>query len=161
MADYDLDPDNPPIQGEWFGLTVVYVWNDPNGFSFVSVEDAAELGVSEVQLREMSVNDLGLHAHGNLQFEPRGAIVGAFMGGDFEASFVLLDRLWDEMLRDRFPNGYAVAVPANDMLAFCDASSAEGVKELREVVSRTFDGGEDLLIPSIFSRVGGKWFVVP
>jgi len=43
-----------------------------------------------------------------------------FMRGDFEASVILLDDLWDGESRQFVTGEYAAAIPARDMLAFCD-----------------------------------------
>jgi hypothetical protein len=62
------------------------------------------------------------------------------VGGDFEASAVLVDGLWNSALAHLAPNGFVVAVPCRDILAFCDAENASGLQELRQIIGRTQDG---------------------
>jgi hypothetical protein len=88
---------------------------------------------------------------------PHGNIFALFLDGNFEASLLLLDDLWDQALSGYAPNGFVIAVPARDVLAFCDQASEEGVGELREVAARLFPGGDHLISPQLFSREGDRW----
>jgi len=54
---------------------------------------------------------------------------------------VLIDELWDGSLKQYTPNGPVVTVPARDMCAFCDAASAEGIRQLRKVAQQTTRAG--------------------
>ena len=79
------------------------------------------------------------------------------MGGNFEASLVLLDDLWADSFR-RFVSGvYAVAIPARDVLAFCDADSAAGKDELRDLIGRVYPNGDHPLANKLFFRTADGW----
>ena len=157
LAEYTIDRSDPPIIGTFFGLPVVYVWNTNEGFSFVTCSDLEKLGVGLADIPRIAADDLAEHARDNLQFEKRGSVFCAFMGGNFEASMIFVNRLWDEFLREMLPNGCIAAIPANDMLAFCEPESVDGVAELKATVQRTFNGGEDLLTEFLFQRINGEW----
>src|SRR5213080_2033203 len=73
-----------------------------------------------------------------------------FMRGDFEASVILLDDLWDGESRQFVTGEYAAAIPARDMLAFCDSSSADGVAELQRIIERVQPTGDHLLTKTIY-----------
>jgi hypothetical protein len=75
----------------------------------------------------------------------------------FEASLLLVDALWDGALSQYAPNGFGIAVPARDVLAFADAGSASAIDELRAVVSRIFPGGDHLITPELYRRQSGRW----
>jgi hypothetical protein len=79
------------------------------------------------------------------------------MGGNFEASLVLLDELWDGPLKQYTPNGAVVTVPARDMCAFCDARSAQGITELKRVAARVSKGGDHLISETLLMRKDGNW----
>lgn len=89
--------------------------------------------------------------------QPHGNIFAMFLDGSFEASLLLVDPLWDEALVGYAPNGFIVAVPARDVLAFADAKSAAGVAELRMLVGRLFPGGDHLISPDLYRRDSGRW----
>jgi len=52
---------------------------------------------------------------------------------------------------------YAAAIPARDMLAFCDSSSADGIAELQRVIERVQPTGDHLLTKAIYVRRDSKW----
>lgn len=87
--------------------------------------------------------------------------MGIAMGGDFEASTVLLDRLWDEKLTRYTPNGAVVAIPARDVCAFCDAESAEGIAHLQQLVARMRDEGRMEIEGGLLQRQRGRWVPYP
>jgi uncharacterized protein YtpQ (UPF0354 family) len=74
--------------------------------------------------------------------------------GNFEASLILLDDLWNEELAHFVPNGYVAAVPRCDILAFCDAENASGILELRQLIQRVENG--DHPISSVLNRRHGS-----
>ena len=157
IAEYSIDRSDPPITGSFFGLLVVYLWSTDDGFSFVTGSHLEKMGVELEEIPGLAAKDLEEHAKSCLHFEKRGDVTCAFMGGHFEASMLFVNRLWDEFLAEMLPDGCVVAIPANDMLCFCDPSSESGIEELKRTVRRTFDGGEDLLTEFLFQRSGGKW----
>jgi uncharacterized protein YtpQ (UPF0354 family) len=67
---------------------------------------------------------------------PYGNVFTFLMDGDFEASIMLLDEFWDGEFRKFVTGKYAAAIPARDVLAFCDADSTAGIAELQEVINR-------------------------
>jgi len=79
------------------------------------------------------------------------------MRGDFEASVILLDDLWDREFRQFVTGEYAAAIPARDMLAFCDSSSADGIAELQRIIERVQPTGDHLLTKTIYVRRDSKW----
>ena len=92
-----------------------------------------------------------------LTLHPIGTAWGMAMGGDHEATLVLLDELWDGPLKQYTPNGAVAAIPARDICAFCDARSAEGIEHLRGVVRKVTEGGRGLVSDKLFVRQGGNW----
>ncbi len=101
-------------------------------------------------------NFLGFIAE-RTRMQAHGGIFALFLDGNFEASLLLVDSLWDESLASYAPNGFVVAVPARDVLAFADVGSASGVAELRVVVSRIFPGGDHLIASDLYRRRAGRW----
>ena len=81
----------------------------------------------------------------------------AIMGGDFEASLLLVDELWDESLSNLTSNTFIACVPCRDMLAFCDSKSAAGVEKLREIVSRMGDDADHPISRSLYIRRDCSW----
>lgn len=86
-----------------------------------------------------------------------GSIFGVIAGGNYEASLLLLDELWDSGLRQFVTGTYAAVVPARDILAFADASDSAALSQLREVVARVWPDGDHRLSQRLFTRADGVW----
>lgn len=89
--------------------------------------------------------------------EVEQGIFGLFLEGNFEASLILFDELWDELLKSYVSGDYAVAIPSRDVLVFCDSESKSSIEELKLVIERVWDGGDHLLINKILVRKAGEW----
>ena len=89
--------------------------------------------------------------------QPYQGVFAFLMRGDFEASIILLDDLWDGEFRQFVTGEYAAAIPARDMLAFCDSSSADGVAELQRIIERVQPTGDHLLTKTIYVRRDSIW----
>ena len=61
--------------------------------------------------------------------------------GNFEASVLLPDTVWDISFAKHIKGEFVAAVPARDVLAFGDSSSAETVAELRAIINRLKSSG--------------------
>jgi hypothetical protein len=104
-----------------------------------------------------NVGNLARMARDRATLRPHGNIFALFLDGNFEASLLLLDDLWDEASAHYAPNGFVVAVPARDMLAFCDLGSEQGIRELREVLGRVFPYGDHLISRLLYRREARRW----
>jgi hypothetical protein len=79
-------------------------------------------------------------------------------GAVTEASLVLIDALWgNEQVRQVTPNGCIVAMPARDLLALCDAGSAQGVADLKTFSQRASAKADHAITPDLFLCNGGQW----
>ncbi len=109
------------------------------------------------QLHETSVRNLSAICQERLEIHPHSNIFAFIMGGNFESSCMLVDDLFDRTLVPHVANGYVAAVPARDMFAVCSRNSADGIRELRELVDRVWPGGDHLVSKKLFVRDAGKW----
>ena len=150
------DSDAPVLLAMNSGLLVAFLVDEGDSFAYVQNRHLSETGITPSQLQEIGLTNLEKIAKEKLRVQEYGAIYAVFLDGNFEASLMLLDRLWEKGLSRLAPSGFVIAIPARDVLAFCDVSSQAGLAELRNVVSRVSDG-DHLLTPSLFRREGGGW----
>ena len=154
--------DSPVLRDLGNGLVVAYLVDEGEGFAYVQYRDLQAAGVSEIELHRAAIANLSDLAATHLKVQPYGQIFAVFMEGNFEASVLLLDDVWDRALKDYTPRGVVVACPARDVLAFGDAGSEEALSELRGVVRRLRDaGGDHLLTFSLYRRESGQWRALP
>lgn len=145
--------DAPVARNLGNGLVVVYVVDHGDHFSYVQHRHLKSAGVVEGALHERAIANLvAMLEEREARWQKTVDGVSAiFFDGIFEASLILVDFLWDEALAHLAPNGFVVAIPARDILAFSDAHSEAGIAELRRVIARV-QGGDHLLKPVLYRR---------
>jgi len=154
------EDDQPVVLSAKGAFGVIYLVDQGHGFRYVTEGDIRAAGVTPSQLYQIGLNNLtGLisKSKGGLKGQPLGNSYGLVLDGNFEASLVLVDALWDGMLKKYLPNTPVVAIPSRDICAFCDAKSLEGISELKGVSERVSQGGAHLISPLLFTREDGKW----
>jgi hypothetical protein len=157
-----LPPDQQPVVTPVApGLYAVYLVDMGEHFAYVQHHHLTTLNAPPNGLHELGLINLGQIAEKQLRIVAHGAIHGLLLDGQFEASLMLLDDLWDGALAAHAPNGPVVALPTPDVLAFCDFASAVGLQELRALVQRTWPGASQRLTPSLYHRHAGRWMPLP
>ncbi|WP_175957843.1 hypothetical protein [Burkholderia sp. BCC0405] len=152
--------DSPVLRPLTDDLLVSYVADATDHLAFVQYRHLEQEGVSGDQLHLMAVSNLRALAEEKLAVREYGSIYVALMGGNFEASLLTLDAMWDYWYAHVAPQGFVAVAPARDLLAFCDSSSAQGLVELRHVVERSVDC-DHRLSAHLYRRIGAEWKQLP
>jgi hypothetical protein len=151
------DEQSPVIDLLDNGLMVVYLVDEGDRFVYVQHKHANAIKADPRGLLDFGLANLSRLAEAKLKLFRHGAIHGLQLDGQFEASLILLDKLWDEALAQFTPHGAIVAIPARDVLAFCDADDTAGIAELRALAQRVTAVSDHLLTPQLFRRIDGAW----
>jgi uncharacterized protein YtpQ (UPF0354 family) len=162
-AEVTLSHEDSPVFLDFAGdLLVSYAVDEGSWYRLVQQRDLERDGLSAEDLHPSGLEDLlNLAAERGVRVQPSGAIFAVLMGGDFEASLLLLDSLWEQSFRQFVPGDYVAVAPARDILAFCDSSSAAGIEELRQVIARTYPSCDHLLSDKLYLRRNGAWGLAP
>jgi hypothetical protein len=96
-------------------------------------------------------------ARARIRVAVHGNIYAVLLDDNFEASLILVNSLSEKGLAYLAPNEFVAAIPARDILAFCDADSVEGLAELRDLIAR-IKNGDHMLRPELFRRSQDGWF---
>lgn len=107
-------------------------------------------GATPADVHRQAMDNLYALCARHIQVQQFGPIYGVFIDGRFEASMFLLERLWQKDFANLVNQGYAIAAPARDVLAFCDIDSSEGKAELKRMIARVWDGGDHLVSRELF-----------
>jgi uncharacterized protein YtpQ (UPF0354 family) len=148
--------DAPIIKDLNSSLCVAYVVDEGRHFKYLQNRDCEKSGLSRSEIHEISVGNLKEFAKERIQIRPHGNIYAVILDGNFEASLILVDGLWEKGLAHLAPNGFVAALPARDILAFCDANSAEGIAELNQLIERV-ENGDHMLSRELYRRGDGGW----
>jgi len=139
------------------GLMVVYLVDEGDRFVWVQHKHCQAIGADPRGLMDFGLANLSRLAAKQLRLGQVGALYVIQLDGHFEASLVLLDDLWDRALKAYTPQGAVVAIPARDVIAFCDAGNTQGVQELRDMAARVVAEGDHVLTPQLFRRQDEAW----
>lgn len=152
-----MSPEDAPVLRPFTeGLLVSYVTDTDDHLTFIQQRHLEQEGVSVGQLHSMAISNLQALAEEKLVVREYGAVYVALMGGNFEASLLALDVMWNNWYAQLAQEGFVAVAPARDLLAFCDASSEQGLVELRQVVQRSIKCDHPLH-PHMYRRIGTGW----
>ena len=148
--------ETPVLRDLGNGLLVSYLVDRGEGFSYIQNRDLLAAGIDEEKLHKIGIDNLYALAAKHLQIQQHGPIFALFMEGNFEASVLLLDKVWDVSLAEHIDNEFIAALPTRDILAFGDSGSPEAITELRALIGRLEDGDHPLS-SSLYRRTNRTW----
>jgi uncharacterized protein YtpQ (UPF0354 family) len=149
--------DSPVLKSLQNGLLVSYIVDTGSHFEYVQNRHLRSEGCDEDTLHRNAVENLAKLAQEKLRVSTYQGFYAALLGGNFEASLLLVDSLWDEDLAHLVSNDFLACIPARDILAFRDSASRVGEDELRGQVGRVWSGADHLLTQSLYRRRGIRW----
>lgn len=156
----ELDAESMPVLRDLGnGLLCSYVVDVGPQFQYVQNCHLAEQGVTANELHDIALRNL-LHTVADeidvRRFEHACAVV---CGGNFEASLLLIDSLWEMVFEELVAGPIAAAIPARDILVFCAAGNPRGIAELRDVIERVWPLDDHTLTRNLYVRVDREWRV--
>jgi uncharacterized protein DUF1444 len=157
-AEIVLSPqDSPVLTNLNSGLLVAYLVDRVEHFKYVQQKHLTGAGLTQAELHQQGIANLrALLKQKDIKVQPYGNVFAVLCGGNFEASAVLVDGLWNNALAHLAPNGFVAAIPCRDILAFCDAENALGLQELRQIIERTRHG-EHPISSVLYRRNARTW----
>ena len=105
-------------------LVILYIYENmvSESFTYVQYRDLNKYHVTEEELVNLGLENLYTLAEKHLLVHSYDyGCYSISLEGNFEASLILLDTLWDISLLSYIETGYAVAIPCRSVLLFCDA----------------------------------------
>jgi hypothetical protein len=150
--------DSPVLRDLNNGLLVAYLVDEGNSFTYVQNRHLFAARISEDEIHKVAIDNLYAIAEKHLRIQPYGNVFAVFMEGNFEASVLLLDTVWDISLSKYTREDFVAAAPARDVLAFGDSSSPEAIAELGALIERLKTTKCDHpLSTSVYRRKSGTW----
>jgi len=150
--------DSPVLRPLTDGLLIAYAVDVGASYQLVQHRHLDDEHTSEERLHEVGIRNLLTTAsERDLRVQPYQNIYAVLMGGDFEASLILLDQLWEHQFRQFVAGEYAIAIPARDILAFCNSTSTQGLDELRQLIERVHATSDHPISSRIYVRRQAHW----
>lgn len=131
-------------------LSIVYAVDTPHNVSYVESSWFDGRGVEREGLRRRAVDNLRAKLPG-LEVQRGGGLNLVVAGGYYEASVLLFDDFW-EREAPRLRGEAVVAVPARDVLIFCNGDDARAVEDLRRHAQAIHADAAYALSPQLFLR---------
>ncbi len=151
------EEDFPAFRDLGNGLSVFYLLDEGDYFAYVQRKDLLGAGITEEVLHDTAIANLETLCAGTLEVREYGEIFAVTLDGSFEASLLLLDRLWETTLRETSGGEYVACIPSRDVLAYSNPNSMKGVRELRDIVERVWAEDDHLITRTLYMRNGGAW----
>jgi 1-acyl-sn-glycerol-3-phosphate acyltransferase len=151
------EADSPVLRDIGHRLRVVYLVDEGDHFTYVLNRHLAAAGLTEHELHQQALLNLRSFAEQHVEVRPHDDMYAVLAGGGHEASMLLLDEFWSSWYGHLAPNGFVVAFPARDMLAFGDSASPEALADLRALCLRVQGRADHPLSPELYRRTGTAW----
>jgi hypothetical protein len=155
----DMKAEDLPVMRATKGhFAVCYLIDEGAHYSFASHGQMKAAGLTLEELHRIALGNLAalMGAKPGLGLHSGSGHHGLTMGGQFEASLVLLDSLWDRTLAEHFPNGPWWRSPRATCCSSATRNRARAGAPARRRGARD-GGGDHLLTEKLFVRAGGKW----
>ncbi len=150
-----FDPDESQVTEDYNDeLVIVYAEDTPRNVRYFTSKDLAKAGVERSKLRALAIANLRrvlpkIEAH-------QGEVYSMYTAdGNYEASLLLFDDLWDGDIR--VDGDIVVAIPTRDVLLITGSKNAEGIARLREVADELTAEGTYTISPALFVYRTGKF----
>jgi len=136
-------------------LIIVYGENTETSIKYFTQEDFGKLSIPKDSLRSLAVKNLK-EILPEIQSKGDNGTFMVTAGGDFEASLILLTRIWTD---DNFKvNGdIVVAIPNRDMLMITGSKDEQGIKTIKDITDDSFTNGNYQVSPHLFKWDGLKF----
>ena len=143
-----------PLAGD---VCVVYAFDQPHSFAFAPPGELAQLGIAPADLRELALDNLRERLPDDLATQGDGLSFMFTIGGNFEASLLLLPELWDHM--EDVPGEIVACALARDICLFTGTATPGGVDSLVAARDRILESmpPHDLISPALLVRRRGAW----
>ncbi|MES2598869.1 MAG: DUF1444 family protein [Verrucomicrobiota bacterium] len=120
------------------GLEVFYVQDTPKSIRYLTEADFVSAGIELAGLRQLACANLQ-KLMASLQVHDGNDVSMITLDGNYESSLLLFNDIWAQM-KAKVSGGVVVALPTRDVLLFTGSEDEAGLKKIREMAQRAFEG---------------------
>lgn len=158
-TDFVLSGEDAPLERHLVAdLSVTYAFDLPGCFKIASRRDIAHLVLEESQVHDLAMRNLDMRMS---KLEPEfveleNDVVLIRCGGDFEATLLLFDHVWQQAM-NVVRGELVVSVPARDSIAFTGTENRPGLSYMRSEASRILERSDHTLTRNFLTRNASGW----
>jgi uncharacterized protein YtpQ (UPF0354 family) len=143
-----------PFAGD---IWIVYARDMKRGIAYLLPEDLPQMHMGLGDLRQVAVRNLGNRLPPVKRYGG-GPVFMMVAGGDYEASLLLLDDIWDAQ-QEVVDGDILVAVPCRDLLVMTGTNSVEGKQKMHMMIDDAWQKGIYPVSKSVLLRKDHQWQV--
>lgn len=138
-------------------LFIFYAEDKEESIYYLSNQDLKDINFPIENVKEKAIENL----KNTVKFRREGkdGYYAIMAGGSFEASFILLQEIWNH---ENFPvdGNLVIGVPARDVLFVTGSNDSKNLQKLNDLVKNVNEGGNHIISEKIFELVNGKFEVM-
>jgi len=136
-------------------LIVVFAEDQETSIKYFSNEDFIKTGFQRDSLLAKSIKNLN-QILPEIQSVGDSGLYGIIAGGDYEASLILFESIWN---KDNFDvkGDIVIGIPTRDLLFVTGSSDTKGLENVRENVKESYERGSYFLTTELFIWTGKKF----
>jgi uncharacterized protein YtpQ (UPF0354 family) len=136
-------------------LIIVYGEDSEKSISYFTNEDFSKLNISRETLLDFSIKNLKRILPDIQKIGEKGSY-GVSAGGAFEASLILLTKLWS---KENFDVGgdFIIAIPNKDLLFVTGSNNLKEIEKIEKLSSDSYKTGNHPVSPYLFKWNGKKF----
>jgi uncharacterized protein YtpQ (UPF0354 family) len=129
-------------------LIILYAEDSPKNMRYFGPKDLEKANIQRSELRKLACENLQrllpeIERHG------RNGLFMIVAGGDYEASLLLLDSIWDDIKKE-VRGDVVVAIPSRDLLIVTGSEDSQGIEKVKKMVENSFAQGAYRLTKKLF-----------
>lgn len=152
----NFENNDQPVYRHIAGDLYCYYGIDKGSYLSLLMKKQLPEGVTLEDLEDLAIENLldnyNEHVEGH---ETDFGGIGITCGGEYEASFVIIPEMFDNM-HNILGENLVFAIPSKEFLVFIDGKDPKAVKGLKEMVREIHADGGKLLSKQLFTYKGGE-----
>jgi uncharacterized protein YtpQ (UPF0354 family) len=139
-------------------LFVAYAYDRKDSLTYARWPDLDKMGVARPALRQTAIINLRTRLPPQLSTRGDGKSLMLVAGGNFEASLILLDDVWNQLGASR-KGDLVVCLLARDVCLVTSTDTPEGIASLKAARERLCNGGtpSNFISKTLLQRRRGVW----
>jgi uncharacterized protein YtpQ (UPF0354 family) len=149
--------EKPVIDSFIAAIHIVYLIEFENNFTFINERQLLRWGINMDSLKTTAISNLDNLANDNAQLRSEKNFGMVILNGSLEASLMLSDKFWSNILDLLQYNELVIGIPARDVLLIANGESKEGIKKLSETIKKIYESGDHVITKWMFRRENNSW----